>query len=450
MGFLRHEKCPSPKMELDRAGWRSHTHTRARTAAMHTNKGSMQIVVSSTSSLDASTKQVGLKGGLFYHHTVSSSRPERYAGHANTREPTSYLKFVVERYDTLPDAVAFVHEDVATHNPVWTRWLCCLRRSVDFASLSPVVLKHGGGSALETVAGLPLQRRGNPTCCLVNVQSRSTIRALPLNAYKSMYAAATGSARVDGKDVSLSAWDFEFQYHKLQNATPRSLAFERTGQWRDPCEHFRCELPQCAAKYVRYFAVDGPLSQGHVRKSLSSNQLQWENDVCGVRQLHLPERRWMPLSRVREALHVECVQVDLESESVESTSSPRSHCGAYRVASAYIEFVRSGCAAFNSTGVAFEERECLATSTALKSAKIALERRADCAVMRCWHRCCSACGERSWCKSWSWSSANSSCLLSEYTTVVTSESRRMGSYAHVVGNVMPSVSARHSAWKVIV
>ena len=417
---------------------------------MHTQKGSVQIVVSSTSSLDASTKQVGLKGGVFYHHTVSSSRPERYAGHANTREPSSYLKFIVDRYDDLPDAVAFVHEDVATHNPVWTRWLRCLRRSVDFASLSPVVLKHGGGNALETIAGLPLLRRGNPTCCLINVQSRSTIRALPLKAYKSMYAAATGSARVDGKDVSLSAWDFEFQYHKLQNATPRALAFERTGQWRDPCEHFRCELPQCAAKYIRYFAAEGPFSQGHVSKVLSSKQLQWENDVCGVRELHLPERRWMPLSRVREALHVECVQVDLESESGGSASSPRPRCSAYRVASAYTDFVRSGCAGFNSTGVAFEERKCLATSAALRSAKIALERRADCAVTRCWHRCCSACGERTWCKSWSWSPANSSCLMSEDTIVETSETRRRMSYGHVVGNVMPSVSARRSAWKMVV
>lgn len=362
--------------------------------------GTLQLLVSSNVDQEAPKGKLGLQHALYYNHRKDTGSKATYAGPGFTREAGSYMKYIVDNYDRLPDAVAFLHDDVDTHNPVWTRWLHCLRRDVDFVSLAPVVL-HLGQQALASQNGLatvaelpssPSSPRGSPTCCLINVQSRETIRALPRRAYQQLFAATSGPIPVDGRNVSLSPWcarslsphprawgrvawaslrfplgphrvtprrrrDFEFGYHKMIPPTPRSLKAELNGTWRDPCEHFRCEEPQCGPRYIRYSPARPPLHQGHARKQAGSEQLQWEQDVCGVQDLHLPETIRMEPVDVRERVVVTCAQADFgdgksgsrpAGYSGEATPAKSSWelCHAYHTGvESYLAFVRQGCAA---------------------------------------------------------------------------------------------------------
>ena len=173
---------------------------------------------------------------IVFHHQPETGLPNA-AGPLRTREAGAYLSYVIARYDSLPDAVAFVHADAAEHNPMWTRWLSCLRPHIDFVSLIPVIVGPAAVARMLPARGRdgsPLSRasasvgirgnppnestttrarrlqqqipplahrpfpsrlasmllgastrlgrpsvRGRPTCCLMYVQSAESIRSLP-------------------------------------------------------------------------------------------------------------------------------------------------------------------------------------------------------------------------------------------------------------------------------
>ena len=96
----------------------------------------------------------------------------------------------------------------------------------------------------------------------------------------------------------------QFEFHTLFRPSARGLRAELAGQWRDPCEHFMCERRECSSKYIRYVRTGaGPYASGRPKKYTDSNFLRWEEDVCGVTRLSLPEgkalRRIVETHRMR-------------------------------------------------------------------------------------------------------------------------------------------------------
>ncbi len=71
---------------------------------------------------------------VYYHHDKPSSDPY-FAGAIPTREAGCFFAHASRRYNELANMTVFVHEDVAAHNPVWPRWLECLRPNASHASL---------------------------------------------------------------------------------------------------------------------------------------------------------------------------------------------------------------------------------------------------------------------------------------------------------------------------
>lgn len=234
-----------------------------------------------------------------------------------------------------------MHHDVGLHNPVWLRWLACVRSSASFVSLSPVIarvkftspvvanrtallraldvdearLSNLSGGAGDEAA----RRHGSPTCCFTVLLSRAAILRLPLRAYQ--------RARAALRARESSPFDFELQFHLL---FPASFT-ERAGAWRDVCEHFMCEKPQCSTQHIRYFSETGPFTRGHARKHAPTRLLEWEEGSCGVTDLASPEWRRVSEHATRETLQLPCGSGRAETDAqlcdpptAESGGAPRS------------------------------------------------------------------------------------------------------------------------------
>ena len=110
--------------------------------------------------------------------------------------------------------------------------------------------------------------------------------------------------------MRLLAWDFELSFHELFNESERALAWERSGRWRDPCDAFQCEQPQCDGRYIRYVNhISVPLQSGHSRKKVDPPLLSWEEEVtsCNVIVTSLGRRR-----RAYPHCRSECEQLRLQ------------------------------------------------------------------------------------------------------------------------------------------
>ena len=151
---------------------------------------SLEIVVASDSGVEPIGKfPPDLNVSYFHHMPPTSSAHVKeplgtYAGPRETREAGVFTRYISDRYDSLPDAVVFVHADIDVHNPVWLRWLYCLRRNVEFASLSPAIIYMPSrgpqllnfmskGSAVITDSQMQarLGDYGFPNCCFLVVVS---------------------------------------------------------------------------------------------------------------------------------------------------------------------------------------------------------------------------------------------------------------------------------------
>ena len=93
---------------------------------------------------------------------------------------------------------AFVHEDVALHNPLWARWLSCLRPNASHASLSPTLRMDFTPRNLPSrlrvskfISALGLDANRTATlgdvvpssCCFLVVVARHVLRSFPLARY---------------------------------------------------------------------------------------------------------------------------------------------------------------------------------------------------------------------------------------------------------------------------
>ena len=262
----------------------------------------MEIVVSVSSAHQSEIEWQTSTGGPpahFYSANELCGQAEGKEVWLSLREAGAYLKYSIERYESLPDVAAFVHEDVEVHNPVWRRWLSCLRSGIDTASLSPVLFKqpairHTRLGALAKRLGLATRsNNGASTCCLLVAQGREEIRSLPLHALQSILESL--------RNGTVDAWDHEFEFHTLYQPSKQGANAELAGLWRDPCEHFKCEDPSCGSKYIRYIRSDGsPFVSGRPKKVVDSKLMTWEEDACGVSNLSMPESR--RLARVVEVI----------------------------------------------------------------------------------------------------------------------------------------------------
>ena len=380
----------------------------------------------------------------YFHHTPPTSTthrrevpPGRYAGPSETREAGVFTRYISERYDSLPDAVVFVHADIALHNPVWLRWLYCLRHDVDFASLSPVLvdaLPHqssqflnvmNNGSAVTTGGQMhhsPARPgdRGFPHCCSLIVVSRRAIHRHPRTVYEEAdRALATGK---------LNAFNFELQYHLLFQP--------ELHEWRnarDVCATFQCERPACATKFIRYVAEKGPIAAGHSKKHVPVALLDWEEESCGVQDLTQPEWRTVGPT-ARERLQLPCAPMARDDKALCMNGAVRENQGsAYerqqfgRVLPGYSAYIRRGCS--HGDPRCSEEATYASHNVTAKT----VSRSAACTIIRCWLGCCDACASRSWCVAWEWHMETGSCDLSAQPP----GRARSPSYDRVVGVPMP-------------
>lgn len=377
-------------------------------------QATLEIVVASDRGVEPIGKFTGLNA-TFFHHVAAPPDTQRdqpvplgeYAGPRETREAGVFTRYISERYDSLPDAVVFVHADVGVHNPVWLRWLYCLRRNVDFASLSPVLIDAlmwrktspfldvmNNGSAFTTdgqMRHFPGRSgdRGFPHCCFLVVLSRRAILQHPRTVYEEADRALTAE--------KLNAFNFELQYHLLFQP-----ALHEWRGARDACATFQCERPACSTKFIRFVNEKGPLSAGHSRKYTPEALLEWEDESCGVQDLSQPEWRTVGPT-ARERLQLFCTPMARDDKALCVEGKRREFT---RVLPGYSAYIRRGCS--------YGDPRCSEEATYASNNVTAktVSRDAACAVIRCWLDCCAACSSRSWCVAWEWNMETGSCDLS--------------------------------------
>ena len=403
----------------------------------------LEIVVASNSGVEPIGKFPPGLNVTYFHHTPPTPKrrgPEplgKYAGPSQTREAGVFTRYISERYDSLPDAVVFLHADIYVHNPVWLRWLYCLRRDVEFANLSPVIVNSlprsqseflnvmNNGSAVTTdgrMAHSPARPgdRGRPHCCFLVVLSRTAILRHPRTVYKEADRALTA-----GK---VNAFQFELQYHLLFK--PELHEWQNA---RDVCATFQCERPACATKFIRFVTEKGPLKAGHSKKHLPVALLDWEDESCGVQDLTQPEWRTVAPT-ARERLYLPCAQMARDDKALCIEGARRGQKGSARqlnefrrVLPGYSAYIRRGCS--HGDPRCSEEATYASHNVTAKT----VSRSADCAIIRCWLECCAACASRSWCVAWEWHMETGSCDLSAQPPGRT----RSSSHKTVVGVPMP-------------
>ena len=411
----------------------------------------LEIVVASKDGLEPIGKFPPGLNITYFHHvsptstTLGRDPPGKYAGPSETREAGVFTRYIIERYDSLPDAVVFVHADINVHNPVWLRWLYCLRHDVEFASISPVMVdahppRKGSKSPLLNVfnkgseatsvsgaSGRPWYSparpgdRGFPHCCFLVVVSRRAIHRHPRTVYEEVDRALTTG--------TVNAFHFELQYYLLFQ--PERHEWRNA---RDVCATFQCERPACATKFIRYVTESGPLATGHSKKTTPVALLDWEDESCGVQDLTQPEWRTVGPT-ARERLHLPCAPMARDDKALCIEAFPREFPdGSERERHAYRR-VLPGYSAYIRRGCSHGEPRCSEDATYAShnvSAKTVC-RSAACAIIRCWLECCAACASRSWCVAWEWHMETGSCDLSAQPP----GRARLPSHKRVVGVPMP-------------
>jgi len=236
--------------------------------------------------------------------------------------------------------------------------------------------------------------------------------------------------------------------------------------WRDPCTAFRCEEATCAAPhYIRYFTQPPPFDKGRSRKRAPIGLLEWEEDVCGVGDLALPEAH--ALARSEHRYQMPCPMAPSERELCTEAFKAHTRREFDQVAPAYAAHVLAGCNStstaaraagrdspsmspggpFASSGASLGAVRSLCDLSNYtydnRSAKVAARSHA-CAFTRCWTYCCAACAERSWCISWQWDKERGECSLAAAPSV-----EGTPSFERVVGEVMRGLPAHRSAWNLV-
>eukprot|EP00996_Jenningsia_fusiforme_P007114 NODE_934_length_1811_cov_83.190692_g821_i0.p1 GENE.NODE_934_length_1811_cov_83.190692_g821_i0~~NODE_934_length_1811_cov_83.190692_g821_i0.p1 ORF type:complete len:400 (-),score=52.69 NODE_934_length_1811_cov_83.190692_g821_i0:610-1761(-) len=208
-------------------------------------------------------------------------------------EEFAYMKFIADHYKFLPNVTVFIHGDVSIHNPMWFRWVDCLRPDVQFASLSPLIVPKEDMKEKEKyldfdtpllmkIFGQPeatVQQRGTPACCFMMAISRQNLQRHDITAYKE---ALRTTLHYSGKHA-WNGWLFEYYFHMLMWRDPADIRVELKGEWADVCRSFQCERPMCR-NMIQYFPwEDWKVQHGHPVEGPTPVQHAWEDKVCGYR-----------------------------------------------------------------------------------------------------------------------------------------------------------------------
>ena len=211
-----------------------------------------------------------------YHHDPIYANGSRYAGTGGprgTRDAGCYLTHVYRRYNTLADRTLFLHDDMHIHNPVWRRWLGCLRSNASFASFSPIrrkravaITSHSTVRSILALLGVDPESRTRiqASCCMLFMQSQESIRSVA----RRSYATLLEQLHV-GK---MSPFRIEDSMHMLSSANVT---------WLDPCVNFECQRPECR-RIVRYIPIGGEALTHGVPFQSHSQLNNWKSGACGV------------------------------------------------------------------------------------------------------------------------------------------------------------------------
>ena len=191
-----------------------------------------------------------------------------YAPSSSGRDAECILKHIVTRYNDLHKYTAFVHDDIFIHNPVWMRWLACLKPSAEYASLSPVnrgkrivLRKSPGFKRLLDIFNVTRQSIVPASCCGLFVAQRSRIMFHSLSVYK--------QALQELSNGPVTAFDFEDVLHLLFRNTDSSWLSDK---------HFNCGI-------VKYAPINRGVTLSHgypIRKHMHPDILSWTKKACGV------------------------------------------------------------------------------------------------------------------------------------------------------------------------
>ena len=286
------------------------------------------------------------------------------------------------------------------HNPVWPRWLRCLRDNATFAALGPAryPLQGLNFSALWLsdelgTPGYGVDDSVPAACCFLFVQSKELVLTKPLDNYKR--ANRIIQEAPDGKP----GWDFERLAHTMHRLRP---------DWLEPCVNFRCEDPVCA-RAVGYVKELTPVTHGVPMLLTRGLVHDWQHRACGVSALARSEVQ--TLASVRETVDVPCPASMASLEEVYEMKG----CPQNRVRSDAMKAVTFNYAAGISALIHRRTPLSQRIQNKTRSAKVAvfsLKKGMCTALVRCWSLCCAECARRPWCEAWQWNLTSTQCSLS--------------------------------------
>ena len=364
--------------------------------------------------MDAST--------TIYHHNASADATW-YVGPPDAREAAVFLAHIIRRYSSLAERTAYIHQDMALHNPVWPRWLRCLRPNATFASLSPSIFDlnkqiNYSTFLLSKALGMPgygIDSSVPAACCVLLVQSRELAHTKALANYKWALDLLLRNENASTTLFGKPAWEFEAMAHTMHPLRP---------DWLRPCVNFRCEDPVCN-RAVKYFKELPPTTHGVPMLKTNGNLHLWQNKACGVNAVARSEAQ--ALASVRETVQLPCNDamrsLDEAGASTGCVLSSRRPKSSRTVLIEYIGRIRTR----NHSRTPLSQRLRNDTWSA-KVAVFALKKRMCTGLVRCWSLCCAECARRPWCEAWQWS-LSGECLLSAESPV----KARKPSFDRVVG-----------------
>ena len=350
---------------------------------------------------------------LTYHHHLSND-PERYAGPGGpkgTREAGCYLAHIARQYHRLAKFTAFVHEDVAIHNPVWPRWLSCLRENATFASLSPIIRgfdplhkPHPGSLKLAQVLGVNVSDSSMipSSCCFMLIQTRSSLQDIPSTAY------ASALKMVERREVD--AFRLEDIAHLLSSPSKK---------WLQPCTNFRCEESTCK-RMIQFIRVGKEaLTHGMPLDKHNNAISSWRSRACGVDRL-------ITTAEDRVILNVTETMLSPCPKAMTSVNSIFNHTGcSNRITTAYLR---------SEAPQPYPSSFATATVSA-KLAVYALKPRMCSALVPCWQQCCAECARRPGCKTWQWTLNEANVSASSCALSADAPARSRPSHSRVVGRM---------------
>ncbi len=342
---------------------------------------------------------------IYHHNLTLATTKAGYVGPIPGREASVFFHHATQRYDSLAEKTAFVHEDAWIHNPVWPHWIGCLRDNATHASLSPLWRPHAPGptgSLARTLGARPDEwaRQVPWSCCFLLVQGRELMRTIPRAAY-----AAAGADIARGRDAQGSA----VSGSHLENAV--HVLRQLPANWLQPCQSYRCEEARCArlVRFVR--APSQHITHGVPISAHSASLHAWQEQACGVRHPSQPEA--LQLASVRETVPMPCSAGAL---------GLRGASGVMRTVDEVHN--RTGCVAgrgrrgwMNAATTEYAQGLRKLSDRSVPSAKvavIALKGGMCTALVRCWQACCAECARRAnWCRAWAWTLSRATCALSD-------------------------------------